>query len=152
MSARKKRTLCCAVCIFVILCVFTIVSYRTNIRLMPHVKTFSYTPPIFQADERLKWYLPEEAFFVNAKGHTVIYRVKERVGRFGREYFVQEVQLDIYTENGQQEIREDGHIRVIAPDLEAWDNLVYRSSRFFAEGDAVVWVNPESDKSGIVEK
>lgn len=57
-----------------------------------------------------------------------------------------------YTENGQQEIREDGHIRVIAPDLEAWDNLVYRSSRFFAEGDAVVWVNPESDKSGIVEK
>ncbi|MDE6984548.1 MAG: hypothetical protein K2O99_08460 [Lachnospiraceae bacterium] len=150
MSVGKKRILCCAVVIFVILCVFTVVSYRTNIRLMPRVETFPYTPPIFWADEQLKWYLPREALFVNAKGHTVAYRIRERAGRFGREYFVQEVQLDIFLENGREEVREDGHIRVIAPDLEAWDNLVCGSSRFFAEGDAVVWVNPDSDRSGMV--
>ncbi len=143
MSVRKRSILYCSLSIFIILCVFTAVSYRTNIRLMPHVETFSYIPPISQADERFKWYLPEESFFVNPMGHTVVYRVKERVGRFGREYFVQEVQLDIYTEKGQREIREDGHIRVIAPDLEAWDNLVYKSNRTFVEGDAVVWINPE---------
>lgn len=74
-----------------------------------------------------------------------MYRVKERVGRFGKEYFVQEIQLDIYSENGKTEVREDGDIRVIAPDLEAWDNLVYKSNRIFADGDTVVWVNPKLD-------
>lgn len=148
MSRRKKKTLCFSIGIFIVLCTLTFVSYQTNIRLMPKVETFSYTPPIFEADEKTKWYLPEESFFVNSKGHTVIYRIKDRAGRFGRDYFVQEVQLDIYFENGQKEIRKkDGHIRVIAPDLEAWDNLVYKTSDFFAEGDTVVWLNPESDQS-----
>ena len=145
MSVRKKSVLYCTVIIFILLCVFTIVSYQTNIQFMPRVETFSYTPPIFQADERLKWYLPEESFFVNELGHTVVYRVKERVGRFGREYFVQEIQLDIYSDNGETEVREDGDIRVIAPDLEAWDNLVYKSNRIFVDGDAVVWENPKLD-------
>lgn len=147
MSMRKKGTLYCSFAIFILLCTFTYVSWQTNLRLMPRVETFPYTPQVFLAGERLKWYLPEESLFVNALGHTVIYRVKERAGRFGREYFVQEVQLDIFSENGQGEIRADGHIRVIAPDLEAWDNVVFRSDRFFADRDAVIWVNPESDKS-----
>lgn len=145
MSVRKKSVLYCAVGIFILLCVFTAVSYQTNIRLMPQVETFSYTPPIFRADERLKWYLPKESFFVNELGHIVVYRVKERIGRFGKEYFVQEIQLDIYSENGQTQVRDDGHIRVVAPDLEAGDNLVCKSNRIFADGDAVVWINPKLD-------
>ena len=73
MSRRKKKTLCFSIGIFIVLCTLTFVSYQTNIRLMPKVETFSYTPPIFEADEKTKWYLPEEAFFVNSKGDTVVW-------------------------------------------------------------------------------
>ena len=78
MSTRKKGTLYCSFAIFILLCIFTYVSWQTNLQLMQRVETFPYTPQVFLAGERLKWYLPEESLFVNALGHTVIYRVKER--------------------------------------------------------------------------
>ena len=141
---KKKRFVLCCWYFYSIVCVYScLVSNKYSI-YAPSGDIFVYTA-YFQADERLKWYLPEESFFVNELGHTVVYRVKERVGRFGKEYFVQEIQLDIYSENGKTEVREDGDIRVIAPDLEAWDNLVYKSNRIFADGDTVVWVNPKLD-------
>ena len=68
MSTRKKGTLYCSFAIFILLCTFTYVSWQTNLRLMPRVETFPYTPQVFLAGERLKWYLPEESLFVNALG------------------------------------------------------------------------------------
>lgn len=146
MSRRKKWTFAASAATLILLAVFTAVSYQNNNRLMPRVKTLT-----FHFDDSCKtdykWYLPEECIFSNAFGKSIVYRMKDRMGRFGKEYYVEEVELDIYRENGETQYREgDGHLRVEAPYIWEGDKIVLESDKFFVPKETVKWVNPESDE------
>lgn len=146
MSRRKKWTFAAAAATLILLIVFTAVSYQNNNRLMPRVKTFT-----FRFDDSCKtdykWYLPEDCIMSDGKGNCKVYRLKDRMGRFGKEYYTEEVLLHIYSENGEKQYREaDGHLRVEAPEIWEGDKIVYECDQFFAPKETVKWVNTESDE------
>lgn len=141
MSIRKKIVLAFAVLSFLILAVCTIVSYQTSIRLMPQVKTIFFETEV-SSNGHIIWYVPEQCISCDTEGKDVVYRIRKRAGRFGAEYYVQEVPLEIYLVNGKRQVRNtDRYIRVLAPGLEDQDQLVLESSRFLTSGDIVQWMN-----------
>lgn len=132
---------------FLILLVCTVVSYRTNVRFMPRVRTVCFQTDI-SPKGRMMWYLPEKCIFYNTEGNEVAYRIRERTGRFGKECYAQEIPLEFYLVNGERQVRKaDGYIRVLAPGLEDQDDLVLESSRLLIAGETVQWVNQESTEN-----
>lgn len=146
MSKRKKIVLAGAALTFLILAACTIISYQTSIRFMPQVKTISFQMEV-ASNDRMMWFLPEKCILYDTEGNYVVYRIRERTGRFGTEYYAQEIPLEFYLVDGERQVREaDGYVRVLAPGLEDQDQLVLESSRLFTAGDTVQWVNQKSTK------
>lgn len=147
MSKKKKIVLIVSALLVIILAIFTVVSDKIYQIMLPKVETFPYKTSISVEEQRVTVFLPEESIMVNRKGHNVAYKLYERTARFHNEYYVQEVQLDIYyNDDGKQEIREeDGYIRVIALGLEEWDNIVKFTDKPLQDEETVSWLNPETN-------
>lgn len=147
MSIRKKTVLIVSVCVFVLLGLCTAVSFQVYKSMRPKVTTFS-----FEISDlghlnimQLTWYLPPEAIFANTKGEMIAYRLEERSGRFGSEYFADEIPVEIYYEDGEAVTREeDGYIRVEAPLLQNGDDIIRGTDMPLKNNETVTWLNPET--------
>lgn len=141
MSKKKKFALAGAVLTFLMLAACTVVSYQTSVRFMPKVKTISFQTDI-SPEGRISWYLPEKCIVDDPQGNGVVYRIRERTGRFGTEYYAQEIPLEFDLVQGEKQVRtSDGSIRVLAPGLDDQDHLVLESSRILTAGETVQWLN-----------
>lgn len=146
MSKRKKRVLITSVCLGIILVVCTFVSFQVYKTLLPKVRTITHqVSDLGHLNiQRITWFVPMEAV-MSSEGHDVLYRVVERSGRFGEEYYAEEVPMDIFYENGEMEIREsDGYLRVVAPLLYSGEQVIVETSGPLKNGDTVLWINPQS--------
>lgn len=144
INKRKKMVFAWAALSFLILAVCTIASYQNSLRFMPQVTTVSFETKV-SPNGRMMWYVPEKCIFCDMQGNDVVYRICKRTGRFGEEYYVQEISLEIYLVDGKKQVRNaEGYIRVVAPGLEDQDQLVLESSRLLTAGDTVQWVNQKS--------
>lgn len=144
---KKKVVLIISSCVFVLLAGCTVASFWIYDKNLPRVDTFYYRTAVQHDFKTIESYLPEESIALNSRGDTVAYRLQKRMGWFSEEFYVEEIPLDYYYEDGELVYREeDGYLRVVLRSLEEGDQIVKEPVPGLQDGLTVKWESGERGK------
>lgn len=136
---KKRIVLIISILVCLALAGCTAASFKIYEKNLISVITFYYKTDVDASKRVLAFYLPESSIAYNAKGETVVYRLQKRMGWFEEEYYVEEIPLDFYYEDGEKVYRRDGHVRIVVHSLEEGDQLVKRPQEGMRDGQTVKW-------------
>lgn len=143
MTKKRIAILIISGILLVSFVVLTIVSQKVYIALLPEVTTHTLRTSTSKDGVNERW-LPRECIRKNSRGEDAVYVVREREGRFRKEFYAEEVAVDV------KDTRDDGYVLVLAMVLGHMDPIIIKSNLPVSDQEAVKWTNKaEYDREPI---